>query len=104
MKTFMNVKRKLFGGYKVYFEIDCSCKCEAESIELSIMQMLGHIKAYDFDNPHTEEDGEEENEEQEPKFGFANFMSEEGVVESHIEGYDDGLDPEEDYYEDEEDE
>ncbi len=63
--------KKRFLSKRHFFEmtVDCNCKAEAESIELSILQMLGQIKAFDFSEVPVGE-GEESEEESEDKIGF----------------------------------
>ena len=92
MKTLIKVKKKPFSKkHTVNIHVDCSNKCEAESIELSVFQMLGQIKAYDFEEGAKPETVEAE-EPVERKIGFDDV----------IIGGDDGCGPfdDEEEYED----
>ena len=95
MKTLVEVKKKLFSKkHTVYIHVDCGCKVMAESIELSILQMLGQIKAYDFEEGECPE-AESEEEDGPRKIGF----------DDYVVGEDDGREPfddEEEEYEDDE--
>jgi len=88
----IKVKRKGLFSKKYLFNLsmECSCKAEAESIEVSLLQMLGQLKAFDFENGDAS-DEEDLVEEKETKIGFDNY----------IVGDDDGCEPFEEEYEEE---
>lgn len=89
MKTMVQVNKKWFSNkYTIKVFVDCDCKDMAEAIELSVIQMLASIKAYDFAaGEHLEETAENYDNK---KIGF------------HVNaiGTDDGIEP----FEDEQDE
>ena len=97
MRTLLITKKKIFGGYRVMFDVDCTFKSEAESIELSIFQLMGQIKSFDFEQAAIDEANGVESDDDCCEEGINHI----GFLQD-LEGYDDGHDPEDDYYEDDE--
>jgi len=111
MKISVEVKRKylFFGKHTVEVHADCSTASEANSIELSVLQLLGQIRAFDWEQAELEGEGveSEEGEEEVPAFGFSGLVENKTETKEELcdgpdlEGGDDGYDPEDEMYEDE---
>lgn len=91
-KINIQVKKKFLRKHWVLTcHVDSYNKDEVDSIELSLLALLANVKAFDFD---AEEEEECEEVDKKQSFGFS------GLVDSV--GYNDGHEPFEDEYEDEE--
>ena len=95
--TRITVKKALFREkYTLRFDVDLDCMDAVDSVEASILQLLSQVKLFDFQAVEGEEGPVECTEEPVGKIGFACEP-----VDTYAEGYDDGEDPEEIFYEDE---
>lgn len=93
MNISIDLKKKLFSQeYDVNIHVGCTNKLEAESIEVSFIQMLSQIRSCDFttaeevgDSCQSNKKAEEEDETQ--PIGFINYVV--GEDDGNVAGEDD---------------